>query len=272
MNQSKHGKHTNQRVRALSNKNIISLTFFAVGLTVLLFATLYVSSFLAIVGLGLVFWGILFTYIRTEEYMMKSLLNDAVSYQQSMIQRIALQLKCKGKPIFLPPRYFADPETYKAFIPKKEEISLPTSEFAQKETIIVATPSGILLTPPGASLTRRFEKILETNFTRVDLKYLQLNLPKIIIQDLEIAQDFEINIENKKIITKTKNCIFKPSNITNDQESDKYLDIWSPLDTAIACAIARATGQPVIIEKLESNNNGTDLKIEYQIIDEAQLS
>ena len=221
-------------------------------------------------GLGFVFWGIILAYVQTDGYTKKILLDETVSYQQSLVQQIIKQQGFEGKPVFLPPRYFTNPETYRLFISNKKDAAIPISEVSQDESALFITDStGLVLTPPGAIFTRYFEKKLETNFAKVDLKYLQTNLPKIVIEDLEIAQGFEIRIDKKKVITKTTNSVFNKQTQTSYRYSHSIHENISPLSSAIACAIAKSTGQPVTIEASKTSGDGKYLETTYQIVEEA---
>ena len=157
------------------------------------------------------------------------------------------------------------------FIPK-EDLKIPKTGFTQDNSDpYVITPQGMLATPPGAYLARYFEKKLETSLTKVDLQYVQNNLPKIIIEELEIAHDFKINIKQQtQIVTKTSNSIFNKQTNTKNQSEATLNDSLSPLNSAIACAIAKTTGQLVKIEKSQTSNNGKDLEITYDLLVEVQ--
>src|SRR4030042_4483196 len=97
------------------------------------------------------------------------------------------------------------------------------------------------MTPPGAELAQLFEKTLKTSFDKVDLKYLQKNLPELLIEELEITQIFEMEIEKNTINVRTFGSVFSNPNSQTEQPS-----IWSlfgsPLSSALACSFAKATG------------------------------
>ena len=65
-------------------KNKISLTkaiiwaFFSIGAIALLTSLVYVSSILAFIGLGLIFWGAILLYIQPEQYAKKAILDATV--------------------------------------------------------------------------------------------------------------------------------------------------------------------------------------------------
>jgi hypothetical protein len=117
-------------------------------------------------------------------------------------------------------------------------------------------------------LSRLFERTLGTSFMKVDLQYLEQNIPKLLIEDLEIAQKVEIKIENRRVHVRMENSIFK--NLW--KEAIKLPHLWcslgDPLVSAIACALTKATGKPVIIEKNQISNEGQTIDIEYRILEE----
>jgi hypothetical protein len=251
---------------------LIYSTLIATGAIALAISIIYTSSILAFIGLGLVFWGIIFAYIRTEEYTKKVLLDATASPQMATLNQIIQELEYKGNAIYLPPKYLKDPEANKAYISKQKETSLPAPEQIQKQEtrFFIENPLSILLTPPGAGLARLFEKTFKTNFTRVDLQYLQRNMPNLFIEDLEIAQNFEMEIENNKIRVKIENSVYSALNIETEQPSSTYFLFGSPLSSAIACALAKTTGKPIIIEKQQTSEDGGDVTIEYRILEEEE--
>ena len=180
---------------------VIAWAFIIIGATVLLTSIIYSSSILAFIGLGLMLWGALLLYIRPEEYTKKVILDSAVISSMLNLNQIIQELNYKGKAIYLPPKYLKDPQASKVYISKQEDGKLPNPSLTlkYKNQIFFQKPQGILLTPPGAQLSRLFEKRLDTNFTKTDLNYLAQNIPKLIIEDLEIAENIEIETERNKI-------------------------------------------------------------------------
>ena len=139
------------------------------------------------------------------------------------------------------------------YIPKKPKQPPPSPKEINQKKLGFSTQNGIVLTPPGLALSNLFEKELDTSFLKLDLCQLQFRLPKILIENLEIAKDVKIIIEPKKITVKIV------ENILNNlcQETRKlpktHKIVGCPLSSAIACAIAKTTGKIVIIQKEEQN-------------------
>lgn len=256
-------------ITRINQTKLISSILVTTGTAALILSINYTSSILAFIGLGLVFWGITFIYIRPEEHTERALLDATASPLLATLDQIMREANYRGKAVFLPPRYFLNPEANKAYIPKQKDTKLPTPEQIQKQEtqLVIENPQGILLTPPGAELTKLFEKTLKTSFTRVNLQYLQQKMPKLFIEDLEIAKNFEIKTEDNKVHVKIENSTYQ--NLTEEViHLSLYRNLGCPLSSAIACALAKAIGKPIIIENLQTSENGKDINMEFRILEE----
>jgi hypothetical protein len=255
----------------IQSTELTSFVLITAGTAALLTSVFSASSILAFIGIGLIFWGILFRYIRKEEYT-KSKIVDAVANQQIVtLNQMIDELNFQGNPLYLPPKYFTNPENLKVYIPKSSETELPTPEQIQNQEsrIFVRKPKGILVTPPGLELVRLLEKNIATDLTRVDLQYLQLNMPKTFVEDLEVAKNLEIENENKQISVKIEYFADRKRDGGKDKkEGETPSAMESILSSAIACALAKTTGRPIIIIEKETSNNGKNEIIRYQIITE----
>ena len=253
--------------------NAVSLTMLGLGAAALLSSVFYTSTILAIIGLGLAFWGALLLYIRNPEYIRKDLLDASILPSLETINQIMQELAYEGKAIYLPPKYFENPETTKIYISEQKDSNLPTQEEIQKneKQLLIedskGNPQGLLLTPPGAELSKLFEKTLETSFTKVDLQYLQQNMPKLIIEDLEIAQNFEIETTNNKVHVKLENSPYT-SLLKDTKNPSNPCILGCLIGSAIACTLTKATSKPIIIENQHTSKDDKDIEIEYQILEE----
>jgi hypothetical protein len=188
-------------------------------------------------------------------------------------------LNYRGKAIYLPPKHLKDPETYKAFLSKRAEEKYPEPNLVikQKNQLFIKNPEGILFTPPGAKLTKLFEKRLGINFALANLNYFKQNLPKLLIDDLEIAENIKIEIKPGKfsidkrakkygiINVKITNSIFKNIVKENPRLSEIHKTIGSPISSAIACALTKVTGRPLIIEDNQFYEDGNIIEVTYKI-------
>jgi hypothetical protein len=269
------------------NERLVSWFLLALGLIALAFSIIYTSSILAFIGLGLTFWGALTLYITTEKYVKQTLLDPTITSSLTNLNQILTELKYQGKAIYLPPKYLKDFETTKIYISKNKNTNLPTPETIQQQEnkTFLKNPEAALITPPGLALSKLFENTLGKTFIIVNIEYLQQNLPKLFIEDLEIAEDLEIQIEPqvaKKLAdstsaTQLKNDIIHIK-ITNSIYTDTCKQtrnlshicgtIGCPICSAIACAIAKASGNPVTIEKTKSTEDAKIIEAYYRILEE----
>ena len=277
-------------MRAKFSLNPIGITVLALLLLGAVSLTLslgYESSILAFIGLGLIFWGAILLYIKPEQNVSKTLLEATLSPSLTTLNQMIQHLGYKGDTTYLPPKYFANPDTTKIYISKYKNTSLPTPELIQpyENQPVTRTTQGLLTTPPGIQLSKLMEKSLGATFIKTDLKDLEQKLPKIVIEDLEIAENIEIQEENNQTKMKenpavssieTRNItihakITKPiyKDVFKDDDSSQIAGtIGSPLCSAIAIAIAKATGKPVRITKTGSSEDGNTIDVAYEIIEE----
>ena len=252
------------------SSGIIGYILLLFGMISLIPSILYESSILAFIGLGLTFWGALLLFLMSTKLVKADLLDATAISSLKTINHIISNSDCKGKAIYLPPKYLKDIKGATVFIPSKKETVLPSTEEITEEKIFLENPNGMCITPPGLGLINLFEKELKTNFLTTDITYLQNNLPKLFIEDLELAENFEMDKENSIIHVKITETIYK--NICKEIRKLSKISnsIGCPLCSSIAIAITRATGKPITIEKTEIFEDGKTIETYYRIAEETQ--
>jgi len=237
------------------------------GIIALVTSIVYSSSILAFTGLGLTFWGALLLYIKPTKYVKASLLDSTAISSLKTIDQIITDLNYKGKAIYLSPRYVKNLKGGKVFIPSKKDLAMPPVEEVAEEKVFLKNPKGMCLTPPGLDLVNLYENELGKDFSKVDINYLQTNLPKLFIEDLEIAEDLEINMENNMIKVKITGSINK--DLCNEARELPNIcgSIGCPICSSIAIALTRATGKNVIIEKTEVPEDGETIEVNFRLLE-----
>jgi hypothetical protein len=257
---------------------VISYLLIAAGSAALLASILYDLSALTFIGLGVFAWGIILAYIRTDDYTKKVLLDAVAHPQLKNIDQIVNELEYKGHTIYLPPKYLTNQELNKAYISKRNETSLPTPAQIkeQEDRFFVENPSGILMTPPGDGLATLFEKTLKANFGKKDMQYVEMKMPNLLVEDLEIARKVEFETKKNRIRVKIENSSPTTLKIKGDESSKPYSTFDSLLASAIACVLARATGKPIMLEKQQNElfsartETRRELTLEYRVLDELE--
>jgi hypothetical protein len=257
------------------------------GTASLIASIYYGSSILAFIGLGLVFWGGILLYIKPEEYARKTVLEAALSPALTTLNQMIQELGYRGDAIYLPPKYFTDPETTKVYVSKQKLASLPTPEQTQEHENqpIARTPQGLLLTPPGIQLSKLLEKSLGRSFLRTDLRTLKQTLPELFIEKLEIAESLEIQAENDATerkedepepipetnTTTIRARINKPVYGASFKEteglSQPTASISCPICSAIAIALTKASGKLVRIADFKSSEDGKTIEAIYEMME-----
>lgn len=237
------------------------------GIALIIGSTFYASSFLAILGLALVFWGIILSYVTPEKQVPLILLNASADTNYDNIERILTEFNLTEKGIYLPPRNLVNIESSLIFIPQQPNATLPKPE-ETTEKLISSQRNGLFLSPPGLALSRLLENEFGKSFTKTDLFHLQILLPKLLIENIEIAENVDVQIEEKTI---TINISGNLLNSACQEISDKqraHTQVGCLLSSALACVLAKATGKPIVIQKESLIPKTRTTTIEYRITEE----
>lgn len=259
---------SNLRMRRLNLPNTIGLVLVCSGALALITSILFESSILAFIGLGLTLWGILLFLFKQERYVKSKLLDHTAVSSLQNLSKITAELNYKGKPVFLPPKYFKDFKSGIVYIPRKEGDKTPSSEEISEEKLFSKNPQGMCIISPGLSLTNLYEKETGTSFVRADLEYLKNNLPKLFIETLEIAQGLEIDTQDNLVKVKIEDSVFRDLCRKAQKLPNLCGSIGCPLCSSIASALTRATGRSVVIEKNEYSENDNTINVQYRLLEE----
>lgn len=241
---------------------IVSL-FLANGATALILSTLINSGVLALIGLGLVFWGALLIYIEPRKYVPISLLNSTSIPLLEIIEQITSALNYKGTGVYLPPRYFSEPSNEKIFINWSNYHYIPRLGEIREDAILQDKPTGLFIIPPGLSLTNLYEQEMRVNFSKIDINYLKNSLPNLFTERLEIAKNLEIDTVDDTVHIKLTDHIYK--DICSQWHIKHGRSFCCPLCSSIALALTRTSNNPVIIEQIETSQEGNVLEVRYKI-------
>src|SRR3972149_3156025 len=245
----------------------VGYLFMYFGVISLAASILYNSSILAFIGLSLTLWGGLFLFIKPTKYVKLSVLDSATMSSFIDLDKILGELNFEGQGVHLPPRLLKELKEGIAFVPMKQGIHIPKAEELAKERIFL-NPEGICLTPPGQGLMNLYEKELGIDFSKTDLKYLRSHLPKLLVEDLEILEDLEINEQDDGLIYVKMKGSVHVSLCSQFRSHPNIFRLGCPLCSSLACALARATGKPVAIERNDVSIEGATTETWYRLIEE----
>ncbi len=245
----------------------IEITTIALGVLLTVISIFFSSSYLAIFGLAIAFWGAILLYITPTRNVPLSLLNASLEGGSENTERILFDCNLSEKGFYMPPKNLTNVELSLVFIPKKPKTSIPlASELA--ETTILKQDNGVFITPSGLGLSRLFEKHAEISFSKMDLNQFCVNLPKLLVEDLEVAEGVVINLKEKTVVIVITGSIFSEVCKLADANPRMHAQLGCLLPSALACVLAKVTGKPITIQEESSNQEAKTMQIIYQIFED----
>lgn len=236
------------------------------GAIILFFSIIFAANVPAFIGISLTFWGALILFIKPTRYVKAKLLETMVMPTLVNISRLITSLNYTGNGIYLPPQYSKEPRGGVIFIPNKNETKLPPPNETQ-EKLFLENPRGLCLSPSGLDLTNMFEDELGIVFAESKIENLEDDLKKLFIEDLEIADNFEIIIQENNIrIIMTKSIYNKFCKNSQLFTKNKCTSFACPLCSSIACALTRVTKKPVTINNISIFTDNNTMQIDYQVL------
>lgn len=237
------------------------------GALFLLLSVLSSNSILALIGLTLVFWGILFLFIAPGRYVKKELLEASFSGPMEALEEVLSSAAEKGRATYLPPRSLQELGGEKVYFSAKGEKPLTDSKtLALQGTGFQPGGRGVLVTAPGVGVLRILQDRLGVDFVGADIGYLQAALPRVLSEDLELVRDADIQIAGDEVVVKTVGRAFSEicSKTCVPGVDEAYLAC--PLHSAFALAFAKASGRPVQIESVIRAEDGMTVTAKYDLL------
>lgn len=228
------------------------------GISALLYSVLFSSLAATFIGLGLIFWGTLFLYIKPERYVQASVLNAITNSSSKTLKQITTNLEYGENLVFLPPKYSKALDTDTMFLSSEEELITSLREELRADQIFVEKPKGIVLNPIGLDLANLCEKKLGKGFSETNFDHIQKNLQKTLIDNLELARNLELNLEGSTIKLTLTGSIYHDLIKT-------YGPAYCPLCSCVGIAICRAKQRPILLEKTYSEKESI-VEVYYRAI------
>jgi hypothetical protein len=255
-------------ILSISSGRLVSIFLLLIGGGALAYAFFYESSVFAFVGLGFILWGVVMLYAGSKRYIEESMLSTFMLPVLVDLDRLLQDLGCKGRAFFLPPKYVNDFESSRMYISTEESVNLPQPRqiLGRENTILLKEPAGVIIEPPGAELTRLLEKKLGVKFTKTDLRFLQRGLPNAFAEKLQLAKSLEVSVEKDMVRVTINDFAFRDVFEKVRSLTHVYGKIGSPVASAIGCALAKASGELVVIDREVMSQGDHNILIEYRIL------
>lgn len=237
-------------------------TSFVFGVTLLLVSWLQDSSPLLILGISIIFWSLIFLYIKPEKKVSMDLL--VALYDTSNIQRLLKEKKLANQGIYLPPKNLEKMESDLLLIPKDSNVELEgildvTGKLYAKNN------SGLTLTPPGQGLSKLIERELGVSSAKIDYEDLKNGLRTVLIEKLEICENIEFYEKDNSIKVQVSKNYLDIINKKKPSEDGVSEQIGCLLSSALACLLVKSLGKPIHISNQFKNEQKSITEITFQI-------
>jgi hypothetical protein len=259
------------KIRAESSVIIAGL-FTIMGISLIYLSTISSSEVLALIGLGLLFWGAIFFLMTPIGFVDARLLLSTVYSEYSSFDRIIENFDCK-KCYYIP--HILNQDVVDGGIKKTKDPVMflsaeTTSKIIEDETLFVQKKfllkknKGIVLTPPGLGFIKLIEK-KKPNYYNIPLEKMCEFLPQLITQDFALTKDFVMKIQDERIIIIIQKSIYKGLyNVDRGSNSAKLFGC--PIVNAVGCILAKISGKIVTIDEIKASKDASTLQAQFRIV------
>ena len=252
------------RLRKLGKpQSDIAYILLTVGAILLTLSILHNHVVAAFIGIALIFWGSLFLYIKPSRFIQKEIFDSTITGILATISTFVGTSTFEGIPMYYSIKTLSGIRNPILIIPPNSDFSLPPSNELSKDKYWETNPQIKKMKPIGIELFHLIEKELGVDITLTNLTFIEKNIEKVIIDNLELVKTFNIVIQNPNITVIFTESIF--DEIFNNLEIiNKYNHIFNPLISALSCIITISSKQPIMIENVIHEQEKRRFTITYQ--------
>jgi hypothetical protein len=235
--------------------------FLVFGVIVLAASILYNWQVLAFIGLGLVFWGAIFSLSKPGKFVDGSLLDSTASSVYSTLDRLINDLNYTGRGYYIPtypkdaflPEYYKNLKESVVFISDENFAGLPAVEELAAGKFISEKNRGVFVTSPGSGILNHIENQLNLDFTTIPVQELCGLLPRCMTEFFNLAKEMDLQVlDDSKVRLNVHGILYESlyTPFTRDGAVKKSVSLLGcPVVSAVACAIAKSSGKTVVIQE-----------------------
>jgi len=254
--------------KRISSSQIILFATLSLGVGLIVLSAFYPLSSLVIIGIAIISLAAVLLYITPVKHVPLTLLSASAEVAVANIERLISELNLTENGIYLPPKNLKK-EPSLVFIPQMVKKPLATNEETNGK-LDSGERTGVLVTPPGAALSRLFEKELGLPFADTNIDKIQRRLQKLLVEDMALAESADIQIQGNVIAIEVVGSVLGEVCQQTDSHPRTHLQVGCLLSSAFACILAKVTERPVTIL---SENRSTENKtiIEYRVFEKKEI-
>ncbi len=244
------------------DSSIIAILFLVSGIALLDLSFFWGSQVICFIGLGLTFWGALFLLITPAKQVEGTFLVTSTLPAYMTIDRILKDINHKNEAYYIPsypkdaylPEYLKGLKEMVTFIPEEHAVGMVAIEDIAKGKLLSENPKGFLITPPGMGILDKIEQRHETDLTKIPLSELDDTL-LYLLSELYLTKEIKMATKENEITIEIRGSLYKK--LYSQEYNLKSINLLGcPLVSAAACAVAKSTGKPTTIQKIETTPDG----------------
>jgi hypothetical protein len=251
----------------------LRVLFLVLGAISLVASFFVESRILALIGLGLVFWGALLLFLSPVRHVEASLLYSTSLASYVNIDRIMADFEYKGKGYYLPsyPKDVYLPEHLKGlkdvlvYVSAQETFEMPPVDELAEGKFLLKDSKGVLILPPGLGLLEEMENKLNIDLTKTSLTELSEILPQFLLENFNIAKDIKLSLKENIASLRITDSIYRDLYVSKTSKS--VVMLGCPLASAVACALAKASSKPVMIQRHRVSLDGMTVELQFSIVE-----
>jgi len=262
---------TNPETPKLASSQIAILLLVS-GIALLAVSVFSNSQIICFIGLGLTFWGALFILITPQKHVEGSFLVTSTLPVYMTIDRMLKDLTPKNEAYNIPsytrdvdlPEYMKGLKEMVTFIPEEHATGMAAIEDLAKGKFLIENPKGLLITPPGIGILNKIEQKRKTDLTKIPLSELDETLPDLL-NELYLTKEIKMATNENDVTLQINGSLYK--NLYSQEYNLKSINLLGcPLVSAAACAIAKSTGKPTMIQKIKTSPDGKTTTATLKIV------
>ena len=261
--------------KSFSSAKIAIICIEILAIAALAVSAMYFSSFLAIIGFSLLFWGAILLYLIPIKSNCDILVSAAAQPASENIERFLSQNNLTQNGIYLSTDYLnLNPGIFKK-LRRLEDVEsaivfIPSTTFTMQDSnsqIRVNLKDGVFFAPPGGALCRIIEQQLRKSFSLVLPYEFSAALSRVLAKELRLVESIETKIEEDSANVKVTKSVFKMNCRDTDKQPQTHKQVGCLLSSSIACALAKTINKPVIKENESQNSHGEIMQLQYKFLD-----
>ncbi len=227
------------------------------GGALLLLAFIFSNIVAALAGIAVAFWGLLILYVSDTGYVKAEVVVPTLEGQAAVVKQLLENSRIVSDGVHVPPKSIGEVSAEKVVL-GDETAQTAVSGEGSLLAHSFAVPA------PGLALVKYYQEHSGSDFLGVNFEYLKGTLSSLMVEELEIAQSFEIKMEENVItISATGRRFYELCTSMADEETEKR--IGCPIHSSFAIILARAFGRPIAITSVDRSARPT-IVTKYKVL------